>query len=92
MWNSNQSRRSETGGIFFGVYMAITFLLAWAYFTPALSLIKAALITIIGISTLSSLMYSMEDLFRLSDFTKEDFIRLMVTSEEFSKAEIISKV
>ncbi len=46
------------GGMFFGVYMAITFLLAWARFTPALSVIKAVLITIIGTSTLSSSMYS----------------------------------
>lgn len=46
------------GGVFFGVYMAVTFLLAWAQFTPALNLIKAVLITIIGTSTLSSSMYS----------------------------------
>ena len=46
------------GGIFFGIYMAITFLLAWAQFTPALSMVKAVLITIIGMSTLSSAMYS----------------------------------
>ena len=46
------------GGLFFGVYMAIVFLLAWAQFTPVLNLIKAVLITIIGASTLSSSMYS----------------------------------
>ena len=46
------------GGIFFGIYMAIIFLLAWTQFTPALNLIKAFLITIIGASTLSSSMYS----------------------------------
>ena len=46
------------GGIFFGLYMAITFMLAWAQFTPALSMVKAVLITIIGTSTLSSSMYS----------------------------------
>lgn len=46
------------GGVFFGVYMSITFLLAWAQFTPALSVVKAVLITIIGTSTLSSSMYS----------------------------------
>lgn len=54
----NVRRAFTLGGIFFGIYMAITFLLAWAHFTPALSLIKAVLITIIGISTLSSSMYS----------------------------------
>lgn len=46
------------GGIFFGIYMAIIFLLAWTQFTPALSIVKAVLITIIGASTLSSSMYS----------------------------------
>ena len=46
------------GGVFFGVYMAIIFLLAWAQFTPVLNIIKAFLITIIGASTLSSSMYS----------------------------------
>lgn len=46
------------GGVFFGIYMAIIFLLAWTQFTPALNLVKAFLITIIGASTLSSSMYS----------------------------------
>lgn len=46
------------GGIFFGIYMAIIFLLAWTQFTPALNVVKAFLITIIGASTLSSSMYS----------------------------------
>jgi len=38
--------------------MAIIFLLAWTQFTPALNILKAFLITIIGASTLSSSMYS----------------------------------
>ena len=46
------------GGILFGLYMAIIFLLAWTQFTPMLNLMKAVLITIIGTSTLSSSMYS----------------------------------
>ena len=46
------------GGLMFGLYMAIVFLLAWTQFTPALNLAKAVLITIIGTSTLSSSMYS----------------------------------
>ena len=54
----NVRRAFILGGIFFGVYMAIIFLLAWAQFTPALNLVKAFLITIIGASTLSSSMYS----------------------------------
>ena len=46
------------GGIFFGIYMAIIFPLAWVRFSPALNIVKAILITIIGASTLSSSMYS----------------------------------
>lgn len=46
------------GGIFFGIYMLIVFPLAWAQFNPALSMMKAILITLIGTSTLSSAMYS----------------------------------
>ena len=46
------------GGIFFGIYMAIIFPLAWVKFSPVLNIIKAVLITIIGASTLSSSMYS----------------------------------
>lgn len=52
-------RRAFTlGGIFFGIYMAIIFALAWTKFSPALNVIKAFLITLIGASTLSSSMYS----------------------------------
>ena len=54
----NVRRAFTLGGVFFGIYMAIIFLLAWAQFTPALSIVKAVLITIIGASTLSSSMYS----------------------------------
>lgn len=54
----NVRRAFTLGGIFFGIYMAIVFLLAWAQFTPALAMARAILITIIGASTLSSAMYS----------------------------------
>lgn len=54
----NVKRAFTIGGIFFGLYMAIVFPLAWTQFTPALNIIKAVLITIIGTSTLSSSMYS----------------------------------
>lgn len=54
----NVKRAFAMGGVFFGLYMAIIFPLAWAQFTPALNIIKAVLITIIGTSTLSSSMYS----------------------------------
>ena len=54
----NVKKAFTLGGVFFGVYMAIIFALAWTRFTPALNIIKAFLITIIGASTLSSSMYS----------------------------------
>ena len=54
----NVRRAFTLGGVFFGIYMAIIFGLAWAKFTPALNVIKAFLITIIGASTLSSSRYS----------------------------------
>ena len=46
------------GGVYFGVYMLIIFLLAWVQFTPLLNTLKAILITLTGTSTLSSSMYS----------------------------------
>lgn len=46
------------GGVLFGAYMAIVFLLAWTQFNPVLNIVKAILITLIGTSTLSSAMYS----------------------------------
>lgn len=54
----NVKKAFTLGGIFFGVYMAIIFLLAWTQFSSVLNIIKAILITIIGTSTLSSAMYS----------------------------------
>lgn len=54
----NTKRAFILGGVLFGVYMAIVFMLAWAQFSPALSIAKAVLITLIGVSTLSSSMYS----------------------------------
>ena len=54
----NIRRAFILGGVFFGIYMAIVFPLAWVRFSPALALAKAVLITIIGASTLSSAMYS----------------------------------
>lgn len=54
----NVKKAFTWGGIFFGIYMAIIFPLAWVQFSPALNVIKAFLITIIGASTLSSSMYS----------------------------------
>lgn len=62
--NEDGSRKINTkcafilGGVLFGVYMAIVFMLAWAQFSPTLAIVKAVLITLIGMSTLSSSMYS----------------------------------
>ena len=54
----NAKKAFTLGGILFGAYMAIIFLLAWTNFSPVLNVIKAILITLIGTSTLSSAMYS----------------------------------
>ena len=54
----NVKQAFTLGGIFFGIYMAIIFPLAWVQFSAPLNIIKAVLITIIGASTLSSSMYS----------------------------------
>lgn len=54
----NVKKAFTLGGIFFGVYMAIIFMLAWTQFSTVLNIIKAILITVIGTSTLSSAMYS----------------------------------
>lgn len=54
----NTKKAFVLGGILFGVYMMIVFMLAWAQFSPALAVVKAVLITLIGVSTLSSSMYS----------------------------------
>ncbi len=54
----NIKKAFTLGGIFFGIYMAIVFLLAWTQFSPALNIVKGILITIIGMSTLTSAMYS----------------------------------
>jgi len=46
------------GGLLFGAYLTFTFLLAWTNFNPVLNVIKAFLITLIAISTISSFLYS----------------------------------
>lgn len=33
-----------------------------------------------------------EEIFRLSDFSKEDFLKMMITQKEYSKAEFITKL
>ena len=46
------------GGLLFGAYLAFTFLLAWTNFSPTLNIIKAILITLVAVSTISSFLYS----------------------------------
>ncbi len=46
------------GGMMFGFYMLFTYVLAMTEFSPALNLLKAVLISIIGISTISTFIYS----------------------------------
>ena len=46
------------GGAMFGFYMIFTFALAFVQFTPWLSFLKAVLVSLIGISTISTFIYS----------------------------------
>lgn len=47
------------GGLMFGAYMLFAFSLAFASFSPELNLIKAILISLIAISTVSTFIYSL---------------------------------
>lgn len=46
------------GGVLFGFYMLFTYALANVTFTPLLNLIKAVLVSLVGISTISTFIYS----------------------------------
>jgi len=46
------------GGLLFGLYLGFAFILAWTNFSPVLNIIKAVLVTLVGVSTLSSFLYS----------------------------------
>jgi len=54
----NIRRAFINGGLLFGAYLTFTFLLAWTHFNPALNVIKAFLIFLVAISTVSSFLYS----------------------------------
>lgn len=54
----NVRRAFIMGGLLFGVYLIFTFLLAWTNFSPLLNTIKAFLITLVALSTISSFLYS----------------------------------
>lgn len=51
-------RAFVVGGLLFGAYLIFTFLLAWTNFTPILNIVKAFLITLVAVSTISSFLYS----------------------------------
>lgn len=46
------------GGVMFGIYLVFIFLMALARFNPTLNFLKAILVTLIAISSLSSFQYS----------------------------------
>ena len=54
----NVQRAFTMGGLLFGAYLIFTFLLAWTNFGPVLNTIKAILITLVAVSTISSFLYS----------------------------------
>ena len=47
------------GGLMFGIYLVFIFLMSLAHFNPVLNFIKAVLVTLIAISSLSSFQYGM---------------------------------
>ena len=47
------------GGLLFGFYLIFIFLMSFAQFSPVLNFIKAVLVTLIAVSSLSSFQYSM---------------------------------
>lgn len=55
----NVRRAFIMGGLLFGAYLIFTFLLAWTNFSPVLNIVKAFLITLVAVSSLSSFLYSM---------------------------------
>lgn len=46
------------GGVMFGAYLLFTYFLSLASLTPWMNIVKAILITLVGVSTLSSFLYS----------------------------------
>lgn len=54
----NVQRAFVYGGLLFGLFLIFTFLLAWTNFSPILNTVKAILITLVAISTISSFLYS----------------------------------
>ena len=57
--NINVRKTFALGGVVFGVYLVFIFLMSLAHFTPAMNVIKAILVTLIAISSLSSFQFGM---------------------------------
>lgn len=61
--NADGTRRSNIkmsfvwAGLMFGIYMVLAALLTWVRFSPVLNVMKAILITVIAISSLSTYLY-----------------------------------
>ena len=54
----NVQKSFTIGGLMFGAYMLFTYVLAMTSFSPVLNFIKAVLVSLIGISTISTFIYS----------------------------------
>ena len=56
--HGNMKKSFVLAGVMFGVYMVLAALLTWVNFSPLLNTLKAILITIIALSSLSTYLYS----------------------------------
>lgn len=56
--HGNMKKSFMQAGVMFGVYMVLAALLTWVNFSPLLNTLKAILITIIALSSLSTYLYS----------------------------------
>ena len=54
----NTRRVFTMGGLMFGAYLTFTFLLSWTNFDPFLNTVKAFLVTLVALSTVSGFIYS----------------------------------
>ena len=53
----NMKKSFVLAGVMFGIYMVLAALLTWVHFSPVLNVMKAILITVIAISSLSTYLY-----------------------------------
>lgn len=55
----NVKKSFVAGGLLFGFYLVFIFLMSLTHFSPALNIVKAVLVTLIAVSSLSSFQYSL---------------------------------